>query len=320
MGTVFEVLLAILVMPSLGWRWLLGFSTVPFLIFVLFCYVSMATLGHSPPCPSALHPGGCAAGVAEAAAYSALTQKCEPVSAWLPESARYDVLSGHPERALATFSRIATDNNVAMPAGTITAARQEHRGRFRDLFSPEYWRTTVMLWFIWQLYALRNAPPVRVLHSVFPFCLFDSTTSDSTVKSHRFLYLALFSTAFSYFGLVLLTSELLRSADLCGVSSGGMTESSCSLQCKRLTSEDYKDMLWTTLAEFPGSAPLVTHTLIPVGPANVPLLMAGLVVTVLAIDRIGRKKTMVICFLIFSTCILPLYTCINSIEQLCPLA
>lgn len=29
-------------------------------------------------------------------------------------------------------------------------------------------------------------------------------------------------------------------------------EPSCSLECKYLTSDDYKDLLWTTLAEFPG--------------------------------------------------------------------
>lgn len=29
-------------------------------------------------------------------------------------------------------------------------------------------------------------------------------------------------------------------------------EPNCSLECKYLTSDDYKDLLWTTLAEFPG--------------------------------------------------------------------
>ena len=36
-GTCFEVLLAILVMPTLGWRWLLGLSSLPLLIFFFFC-------------------------------------------------------------------------------------------------------------------------------------------------------------------------------------------------------------------------------------------------------------------------------------------
>lgn len=41
MGTVFEVLLAILVMPTLGWRWLLGLSTIPLFIFAILCFVSL---------------------------------------------------------------------------------------------------------------------------------------------------------------------------------------------------------------------------------------------------------------------------------------
>lgn len=42
LGTVFEVLLAILVMPTLGWRWLLGLSTIPLFIFAILCFVSMS--------------------------------------------------------------------------------------------------------------------------------------------------------------------------------------------------------------------------------------------------------------------------------------
>ncbi|KTG43433.1 hypothetical protein cypCar_00014625 [Cyprinus carpio] len=81
LGTVFEVLLAILVMPTLGWRWLLALSTIPLFIFAFLCF-------------------------------------------WLPESARYDVLTGNQEKALNTLKRIATENNVPMPLGKLIAARQ----------------------------------------------------------------------------------------------------------------------------------------------------------------------------------------------------
>lgn len=43
---------------------------------------------------------------------------------WLPESARYDVLTGNQEKALATLKRIATENGVPMPLGKLIAARQ----------------------------------------------------------------------------------------------------------------------------------------------------------------------------------------------------
>lgn len=41
LGTVSEVLLALWVMPTLGWRWLLGLSAIPVGIFVSFCFVSI---------------------------------------------------------------------------------------------------------------------------------------------------------------------------------------------------------------------------------------------------------------------------------------
>ncbi|CAL1616032.1 unnamed protein product [Knipowitschia caucasica] len=203
LGTVFEVLLAILVMPSLGWRWLLGFSTIPLFIFTFLCF-------------------------------------------WLPESARYDVLTGNQEKALATLKRIATENGVPMPLGKLIAARQEHRGKFIDLFSTHFRWTTILLWFIW------------------------------------------FANAFSYYGLVLLTTELFQEGGVCGVSKGNKMELRCNLECKYLNSDDYKDLLWTTLSEFP-----------------------GLLVTLWAIDRLGRRRTMALCFFIFILCIIPLYGCVG---------
>ncbi|XP_056147173.1 synaptic vesicle 2-related protein [Lampris incognitus] len=203
LGTVFEVLLAILVMPTLGWRWLLALSTIPLFIFAILCF-------------------------------------------WLPESARYDVLTGNQEKALATLKRIATENGAPMPLGKLIAARQEDRGKIQDLFSSHFRWTTVLLWFIW------------------------------------------FSNAFSYYGLVLLTTELFQEGGACGVSKGNKMEPRCSLECKYLNSDDYKDLLWTTLSEFP-----------------------GLLVTLWAIDRLGRRKTMALCFFVFSLCIIPLYGCVG---------
>ncbi|KAL6465801.1 hypothetical protein MHYP_G00259340 [Metynnis hypsauchen] len=203
LGTVFEVLLAILVMPTLGWRWLLALSTIPLFIFAILCY-------------------------------------------WLPESARYDVLSGNQEKALNTLKRIATENRVPMPLGKLIVARQEDRGKIKDLFLPHFRWTTVLLWFIW------------------------------------------FSNAFSYYGIVLLTTELFQEGRDCGETSDSKTEPRCNLECKYLNSDDYKDLLWTTLSEFP-----------------------GLLVTLWVIDKLGRRKTMALCFFVFSLCILPLYACVG---------
>ncbi|XP_022617817.1 synaptic vesicle 2-related protein-like [Seriola dumerili] len=202
-GSVFEVLLALWVMPTLGWRWLLGLSTLPMAIFVCFCF-------------------------------------------WLPESPRFDVLMGNREKAMRTLTRIAKDNGKAMPRGVLIAYKQKERGQIKDLFTPQYWKTTLLLWFIW------------------------------------------FANAFSYYGIVLLTTEMFQSKDTCGATQSAKIEPSCSLECKYLTSADYKDLLWTTLAEFP-----------------------GLVVVLLAVEYIGRKKSMAMCFFMFSLCILPAYACIG---------
>ncbi|OWK61247.1 Synaptic vesicle 2-related protein [Lonchura striata] len=204
LGTVFEVLLAVVVMPTLGWRWLLILSALPLLLFAGLCF-------------------------------------------WLPESARYDVLSGNQEKALATLKRIATENGAPMPLGKLVVSRQEDRGKMRDLFTPHFRWTTLLLWFIW------------------------------------------FSNAFSYYGLVLLTTELFQAGDVCSISSRRQeVKAKCSLTCEYLTEEDYTDLLWTTLSEFP-----------------------GVLVTLWIIDRIGRKKTMALSFLVFSFCSLLLFLCVG---------
>ncbi|KAL3041750.1 hypothetical protein OYC64_019848 [Pagothenia borchgrevinki] len=205
-GSVFEVLLALLIMPTLGWRWLLFFSSLPMAVFLCFCY-------------------------------------------WLPESARFHLLTGKTGKAMETLARIAKDNGKPMPKGKLVGNKQNERGRIKDLFTHQYRKTTLLLWFIW------------------------------------------FANAFSYYGIVLLTTELFQAGQSCTAIQGAKMEPSCSLECRYLTSSDYKDLLWTTLAEFP-----------------------GILVILLAIDRIGRKKSLALCFFMFSLCMLPLFACIGRLS------
>ncbi|KAI4821300.1 hypothetical protein KUCAC02_029238 [Chaenocephalus aceratus] len=88
------------------------------------------------------------------------------------------------------------------------------------------------------------------------------------------LWFIWFANAFSYYGLVLLTTELFQEGGVCGMTKRNKRELGCNLECKYLNSDDYKDLLWTTLSEFP-----------------------GLLVTLWAIDRLGRRKTMACVFL-----------------------
>nr|XP_018673260.1 synaptic vesicle 2-related protein [Ciona intestinalis] len=187
-GTCFEVALALIVMPRLGWRWLLGLSSLPLLLFSLACK-------------------------------------------WIPESPRYNVLSGNPDKAYDTLKRISITNKTAMPLGKLVCMRQEKRGRLQDLFeTKELGKTTIMLWIIW------------------------------------------FNCAFAYYGLVLLTTELFQvqeSGEHCFNSINSTSD--CNMQCRTLKTKDYVDLLWTTLAEFP-----------------------GVLITLAIIEYIGRKKTIAI--------------------------
>ncbi|XP_033845976.1 synaptic vesicle 2-related protein [Periophthalmus magnuspinnatus] len=206
LGAVCEVVLALLVMPTLGWRWLLGLSVIPMAVFVL-------------------------------------------LSPWLPESPRFDVLTGRSDKAMKTLEQMAKANKKCLPQGRlICRSPQSSRGRVKDLFIPQHLRTTLILWFVW------------------------------------------FSNAFCYYGIVLLTTEMFQDGDACGTTQGAKADL-CRLECKYLTTEDYKDLLWTTLAEFP-----------------------GILIVLFAIDRIGRKRSMTLGFFMFALCILPMYSCIGRIS------
>lgn len=40
LGSTFMVVVALIVMPTLGWRWMTAFATVPVIIFIILCRVS----------------------------------------------------------------------------------------------------------------------------------------------------------------------------------------------------------------------------------------------------------------------------------------
>ena len=86
------------------------------------------------------------------------------------------------------------------------------------------------------------------------------------------------ASAFCYYGVVLITTELLNSSsEQCNSQiSGNESNEKCQGNCK-LTRGDYIDILWTTLAEFP-----------------------GIFSTIFLIEKLGKKLTMVIQLLLFA--------------------
>ncbi|XP_044264935.1 synaptic vesicle 2-related protein isoform X2 [Tribolium madens] len=176
--------------------------------------------------------------------------KCVVLLDWLPESARFHVASGQTDKALETLEKIAKDNGKPMLLGRLVVddatTSSPHRGRFRDLLVPSLRRTSLLLWFIWM------------------------------------------ACAFCYYGLVLMTTELFETSSiLCSdIPLPSQTLDTCAADCKQLQTTDYMDLLWTTLAEFP-----------------------GIFITIFTIERFGRKKTMAVQFVAYAICCCFLMVC-----------
>lgn len=87
-----------------------------------------------------------------------------------------------------------------------------------------------------------------------------------------------------------------------GGNPGQNVQPACGAACKTLSTKDYIDLLWTTLAEFPGLSQPFSTLLILCSSSLIPQLnsLPGLVITFLIIERLGRRWTMAIEFFVFS--------------------
>lgn len=58
-----------------------------------------------------------------------------------------------------------------------------------------------------------------------------------------------------------MTTELFEtSAESCSSNTNSLqTLDTCAADCKQLQTTDYMDLLWTTLAEFPGTLPTLSN-------------------------------------------------------------
>ena len=95
--------------------------------------------------------------------------------------------------------------------------------------------------------------------------------------------------SFVYYGVVLMTTEMFETPGDSICSLDGQLERTCSAQCRDLDRKDYTHLLWTTLAEFP-----------------------GILLTIVTIERLGRKKTMALEFILLTIALCFLFNCSSN--------
>uniref|UniRef100_A0A2M4AFE9 Putative synaptic vesicle transporter sv2 major facilitator superfamily n=2 Tax=Anopheles triannulatus TaxID=58253 RepID=A0A2M4AFE9_9DIPT len=108
---------------------------------------------------------------------------------------------------------------------------------------------------------------------------FKALLGSSLRRTTLLLWFIWMSCAFCYYGLVLMSTELFGGKNKTIVDGAG--EEPGMIDCQPLATTDYMDLLWTTLAEFP-----------------------GIFATIYVIERFGRKKTMALQFLFYAGCVL----------------
>ncbi|CAI0437117.1 unnamed protein product [Linum tenue] len=218
-GTIFEVGLAWIIMPRLGWRWLVGLSALPSFGLLVFYPLT-------------------------------------------PESPRYLCLKGRKDDALKIMENIAKLNKKELPPGVLLTDREIELQR--QVSKPEASATdSPSSAPRWKDSDLGVIETLRML------------LSPRLIRSTILLWFIFFGNAFSYYGLVLLTTELNRKSHC---NSNGTQSND-----KSDAGVDYKNVFITTLAECP-----------------------GLLISALLVDRIGRKISMAALFFICIVFVLPL--------------
>ncbi|XP_076237191.1 synaptic vesicle 2-related protein isoform X1 [Calliopsis andreniformis] len=159
------------------------------------------------------------------------------ITPWLPESTIFDMRAGRMDRAISTLERVARENKKPLPLGRLVMDR---------------------------------------FHQVNRGKLKD-VLSKEMYRTSILLWLVWMSTAFCYYGVVLMTTEFFHtSTEQCSSWENNKENNICQLDC-HLERSDYIDLLWTTLAEFP-----------------------GIFSTIFAIEKIGRRKTMAFQLVMFA--------------------
>ncbi|KAF7814617.1 organic cation/carnitine transporter 7 [Senna tora] len=221
-GTILEASLAWLVMPRLGWRWLLALSSLPALFLLVFYRMT-------------------------------------------PESPRYLCLQGRTADAVNILEKIAKMNGTKLPPGVIVSDHQiELHGlscasEDTHLLSPR---------------KNEGEPSTGMDTNFGGISSVLMLLSSKLARSTLLLWVVFFGNAFSYYGLVLLTSELNNRRSKC---------MPYGLQSEKSHDVNYRDVFIASFAEVPG------------------LLLSAAIV-----DKLGRKVSMSAMFFMYCIFLLPL--------------
>ncbi|KAL2932876.1 Organic cation/carnitine transporter 7 [Bienertia sinuspersici] len=222
-GTLLEASLAWLVMPTLGWRWLLAFSAVPSAVLLIFYTTA-------------------------------------------PESPRYLCRKGRADEAQEILERIARMNHAELPPGVLVSDHQV--AKVAELPSEDAYLLSQNKAENGTSDGLDSNVPKEA--SVF------TLLSPQLLRSTLLLWVVFIGNAFSYYGLVLLTTELSNKNNTCNPNDAPS-------ESRKTVDVNYRDVFITSIAEFPGL-----------------LLSAAMV------DKIGRKMSMASMFFLCCLFLLPL--------------
>ncbi|XP_021297263.1 organic cation/carnitine transporter 7 [Herrania umbratica] len=177
-----------------------------------------------------------------------------------PESPRFLCLKGRKAEALGILEKIGRLNGVKVPSGILVS---DHEIELAGKSTPT--EDTKLLPPKDSEYAtpMETNPNAEGISSVLKLL------SPELVRSTTLLWIVFFGNAFSYYGLVLLTTELHNGRNRCGPKE---------LHSEKSQDVSYKDVFITTFAEFP-----------------------GLLLSAATVDKFGRKFSMSVMF--FLCCI-----------------
>jgi hypothetical protein len=211
-----------------------------------------------------------------------------------------------PEKARKVLERVARVNGKRLPKGSLVTKDEKERIQ-RDKERVHFFDPSDNIQ-VSDASVNENSSDDSITRETAPLISQEEKDSSLTDRGH---FLDLFSTqlrgattvllsviwfgaSFGYYGVVFLTTEMLviiqqqdENNSLivpCIEHAPARANSSCKLPV--LDMGEYEQLLWTTAAEFP-----------------------GVILTVLIIEKIGRKKTMVVEFFVAICCFFLMYIC-----------